>query len=138
MPRAGGVGLCQSYLPRLDGLLNSKEAVFGQAITVGDRSGPSRLTPPRGQSDQSSFLGSLALAPVVTLGTHTCFVVMRSGFIGSRPLHWCPFSSFPLFTHFLPFFVSCLSLRHVLSSHSFLSLARVRALVCTRASTVHF
>ena len=29
---------------------------------------------------------------------------MRSGFIGSRPLHWFPFSSFPLFTHFLSFF----------------------------------
>ena len=33
VPRAGGVGLRQSHLPRLDGFSNSKLAASGHALT---------------------------------------------------------------------------------------------------------
>ena len=60
---------------------------------------------------------------------------MRFGFIGSRPLHLVPSSSFPLFTHlwFSLFFHVLLSSCLVISSLCSFARTLVPALVCVRA-----
>ena len=61
---------------------------------------------------------------------------MRFGFIGSRPLHLVPLSSFPLHTLLFPlFFHVLLSSCLVISSFSSFARTLVPALVCTCTST---
>ena len=71
------------------------------------------------------------LGPVATLGAHTActvqtrpgpprFSLMRSGFVGFRPLHLVPLSSSPPYTLSFSCFVSCLSV--FMSWHLILSL----------------
>ena len=92
----------------------------------------------RGRSGRSN-LGSVGTRRHLRC-THSAYVFNQACLgslhrFPSRPFG-SPFHPFP-FTHSFSSFFSCLPLLHVLSSHSFLSLARatVRALVCTRAFT---
>ena len=146
VPTAGGVGLCQSYLPRLAELLNSKKAAFEHARTCPQRT-LIGFMPRGGRSDRSLFKAHWSRRKLRC--THSLYFLTRQVCLGRcnevgfhrfpSPSSGFPFYPFH-FTHFFfSSFLSCLSLLHVLPSHSFLSLARtsVRALVCTRTSTVH-
>ena len=113
---ASVVGLCESYLPRLDGFLNSKLALC-HYVTVAVQAG---LTPQRGQSDRSisRFIGTCR-----NLGcTYSVYIQTRQVFLGRWNEVWfhrfpsppfgSPFTfspshtSFPLSFHVFPCFMS--------------------------------
>ena len=104
---------------------------------------PSWLTPLRDHSGRSTFevRWNLSHSQVHTQRLHSNeagsqVLLMRFGFIGSRPLHLVPLSSFPLHTLLFPlFFHVLLSSCLVISSFSSFARALVPALVCTCTST---
>ena len=123
-------GLGQSYLPRFDELLNSKLALCNY-VTAAVQAG---LTPPRGPAVRATvvLLGSVGTRRYLRCTHSTYFfnevrigLLMRFGFIGSRPLHHLVplFSSFPLHTRLFLLFSFMSSCLHVLSFHRFPSFA---------------
>ena len=116
-------GLGQSYLPRFDELLNSRPALC-HYVTAAVQAG---LTPPRGQSDRSTFRVRWDPSPPQVHSTYifneACVgFLMRFCFIGICPLHLVSLfilSPSRTFVFLFSFMSSCL---HVLSSHPFFCL----------------
>ena len=129
-------GLCQSYLPRLDGLLNSKLALC-RYMTAAVQAGSA---PPRGQSDRSTFR---FIGTCRNLGTYSMYIQTRQVFLGRwnevgflrfpSPPFGSLFILFPVTRFFFLFFsfMSSLASCPVISSLSFCCVHTARPLVCT-------
>ena len=129
-------GLCQSYLPRLDGLLNSKLALC-RYMTAAVQAGSA---PPRGQSDRSTFR---FIGTCRNLGTYSMYIQTRQVFLGRwnevgflrfpSPPFGSLFILFPVTRFFFLFFsfMSSLASCPVISSLSFFCVHTARPLVCT-------